>query len=473
LKLDANIEQIVEMAKGQGISRRDMLKFMSVGGAAAMLGSATQAEAATVAKAASSAKGKIVIVGGGLAGISVAAKLSSLLSNPDITIIDGGDVLDYQPGYTLIASGVYGPDDVSFKREDFIPSGVKWIKEYVTAFNPDANSVTTTSGQTITYDFMVLATGLQVNFGGIAGLSEDKIGKNGVACIYTLDGARKTWGLLQEFASKGGKGLFSSPATPIKCGGAPKKIQFLTDGYARKTGTRDKIDTTLCDNGGAFFGVKEYATAIEGWYKERGMNHKFGHNLTAIDTDAKKATFTHKYKEKGEYDEILKEHTMIEKSEEVVMDYDFIHITPPMSAPTVVKNSPLAWQKGSAAAGGWAEANKETLQHERYKNVFCIGDVAGIPMGKTGGSVRKQYVVMCQNLVDVMEGKAPSQKYGGYTVCPLIVDYGKVAMLEFDWSATPTPSLPFDPTKARWIYWVMKVYMLKPMTMYGMLAGKA
>ncbi len=473
MKLEKEIEQVIEMAKEQGISRRDMLKFMSVGGAAAMMGAATQASAATEAYAASGAKGKIVIVGAGLAGISVAAKLSGMLSNPDITIIDGGDVVDYQPGYTLIASGVYGPDDVSFKRADFIPSGVNWVKEYVTEFNPDENYVVTTSGQKISYDFLVVATGLQLNYGAVNGLSQDKIGQNGVASIYFLEGARKTWGQMQEFVNKGGEALFTDPATPIKCGGAPKKIQFLTDGYARKTGNRDKINTTFCPNGGAMFGVKQYAEAIEGWYKERGMNWKFKHNLTAIDTDAKKATFTSKYQVKGEYDEILKEYTMIDKVDEVVMDYDFIHVTPPMSAPDVVKNSPLAWQKGSAAAGGWVELNKETLQHARYANVFGLGDVAGIPMGKTGGSIRKQYKVMCENLVAAMEGKSLDAKYGGYTVCPLIVDYGKVALLEFDWSKEPTPSFPLDPTKARWIYWVMKVYMLKPMTMYGMLAGRA
>jgi len=95
-------------------------------------------------------------------------------------------------------------------------------------------------------------------------------------------------------------------------------------------------------------------------------------------------------------------------------------------------------------------------------------------MGKTGGSVRKQYKVLVDNMVASMEGKSslPS-RYGGYTVCPLITSIGTVMLAEFDWSKKPTPSFPLDPTQERWIWWLLKVYALKPMTIYGMLPGRA
>ncbi|MGP1450903.1 MAG: NAD(P)/FAD-dependent oxidoreductase [Wolinella sp.] len=468
MELKHALAEMDKELKKAGISRRDALKIFGLGGAALTL-----PVASTQAKASSSAKGRIVIIGAGLGGITVAARLSNALKNPDITIIDGGDKIDYQPGYTLVASGVYDGDDVVYDRAGLIPSGVKWIKEYVSEIDADGNSVTTSSGTKIPYDFLVVATGLVTDYSMIKGLDKDMVGSNGIASIYTLPTARKAFPQIKEFVNKGGVGLFSDPATPIKCGGAPKKIQFLIDDYARKEGKRDKIRTIFLPNGGSMFGVKEYATLIENLYKEKGMEYKLKHNLVSIDAQAKKATFLHSYTEKGKFDEILGEHEMINKSEEVVLDYDFIHVTPPMRAPTMVKDSVLSWKKGSAAAGGWLELTKETLQHPVYKNVFGIGDVAGIPMGKTGGSVRKQAPILVENLISVMEGKEPSAKYGGYTVCPLIVDFGRVAMLEFDWSATPTPSLPFDPLQPRWIYWVMKVYMLKPMTMIAMLKGYA
>lgn len=469
------MEQLIESAVSeldkQGISRRDALKMGGLG-AVAMMVAQNEASAATTSFA-SSAKGKIVIVGGGFAGLSIANKLNSSLSNPDITVIEPSEIVYYQPGYTLIAAGVYDSGDVVYKTADYIPSGGKWIKEKAMEFYPDENYLKTAGGQKVDYDYLVITTGITTNFDAIEGLSEDMVGKNGIGSVYTHKAAGDTWNELQKFCQQGGEGLFTHPNTPIKCGGAPKKIQFLTDGYARKIGTRDKINTTFLPNGGAMFGVKEYHDAIVGFYKERDMKWNYKHNLVAIDPGSKTATFEHTYQVDGAFDEVLGEREKITKKDKVDMKYDFIHITPPMSATPEIKASNLAWQKGAAAKGGFIEANKETLQHTRYKNVFCCGDVAGIPMGKTGGSVRKQYPVLTENLIATMEGKTPSAKYGGYTVCPLITGYGKVALLEFDWSKKPKPSFPFDPTVDRWIYWILKVYMLKPMTMHGMLRGRA
>ena len=109
-------------------------------------------------------KVKIVIIGGGAAGISMAARLKHWLDEPDITLIDPSDRQFYQPGFTLIASGVYQPEDVWKKQEDCMPSGIKWIKDSVAAVDPVWNQVTTKSNGKIPYDFLVLTPGLQCNW---------------------------------------------------------------------------------------------------------------------------------------------------------------------------------------------------------------------------------------------------------------------------------------------------------------------
>ena len=138
-----------------------------------------------------------------------------------------------------------------------------------------------------------------------------------------------------------------------------------------------------------------------------------------------------------------------------------------MAAPKEIASSPIG------SAKGWVPVNKETLQHVKYPNVFALGDVAAVPMGKTGGSARKQYKVVVNNLIAAMEGKDLEAKYDGYTVCPLITGLGTVMLAEFNWTKKPTPSFPLDPTKERWVMWFLKVYLLKPMTVYGMLKGRA
>jgi sulfide:quinone oxidoreductase len=461
----------------RGLSRRDALKIAGITTASFMLNpseskAATQLEAADV-------KAKIVIVGGGAAGCSMASLLAKKISNPNLTIIEPNEqsVL-YQPGQSLIGGGVWKKEDILDDSADYFPSEAKWLKESVVEFDPDNKKVITDKTGVIPYDVLVVTTGLQLNYDAIEGLSKDMIGANGIASIYFPDGAVKTWELMQDFIAKAknGKkvsGVFTHPNTPIKCGGAPKKIMYLTHARLVEAGARANTELTFYPNGGKMFGVPEYHEAIVKQFQARDMKWKYKHNLIAVDAKNKVATFEHHYLVKGEWDEDIEEYDMIPQVEKVEVPFDFLHVTPPMSAPDVVKKSPLAWQRGTAAKGGWIEVEKETLQHTRYPDVFALGDVAGIPMGKTGGSVRKQYAVAAQNILDHLAGKAPSEKYGGYTVCPLITGLGTVMLAEFDWSGKPTPSFPLDPTKERWIWWILKVYLLKPMYFYGMLKGRA
>ncbi|MDM5272594.1 FAD/NAD(P)-binding oxidoreductase [Sulfurovum sp. zt1-1] len=467
----------------EGISRRDALKLFGTGGAAALMATGTTG----CTGGSSNAKGKILIVGGGLAGMSTAARLTHYLSNPDITVIEPNEyATSYQPGQTLVGGGVWKKEELVYKTADYVPEGVTWIKEKAVEFDPENNTVTTSDGKKIQYDYMIVAAGLKLDFSQIEGLGINEtitsagdasavskiIGKNGLASIYFQQGSEDTWKEMQKFiaeakSGKKVKGVFTHPATAIKCGGAPKKIMYLTDARLREAGARENAELTFYPNGGNMFGIPEYHDAIVKQFEARDMKWNYHHNLVAVDPEKKIATFDHFWEEKGAWDEDLEEYTMETKHENVEVPYDFLHITPPMIAPEEIAKSPIG------SSQGWVPVVKETLQHVKFKNVFALGDIAAVPMGKTGGSARKQYKVVVENLISVMEGKEPKAQYGGYTVCPLITGLDTVMLAEFDWSKKPTPSFPLDPTKERYIWWLLKVYALKPMTQYGMLSGRA
>lgn len=386
---------------------------------------------------------KVVIVGGGTAGISVAARLK----NFDVTICEPSEKHYYQPLWTLVGGGIV-PKEMSERDEkDFIPSGASWVKEKVAEFLPEENAVKTESGQKIGYDFLIVSAGIQIDWGKVKGLPES-IGKDGVCSNYSYQTVDSTWEFIRNF--KGGNAIFTQPNTPIKCGGAPQKIAYLAEDYFRIHGIRDKVNVKFITGTPSIFGSPHYAPTLAKHCEETGIETKFKFNLTEIRAASKEAVFNH-----------------VETGEELIEKYDMIHVTPPMSAPDFIKNSPLANEQG------WVDVSKETLQHNKYKNIFGIGDSSSLPTSKTGAAIRKQVPVLVENLNNLAQGKPLTASYNGYTSCPLVTGYDSLIMAEFGYDLKPLETFPFDQNKERYSMYLVKRYVLPQLYWHGMLRGRA
>ena len=393
-------------------------------------------------------KHQILIVGGGAAGITVASQLQETHNNFDIAIIEPSDKHYYQPAWTLVGGGAYSAEATAKAEREVIPDGVTWIQDYCDRFIPESNQIITKSQQTITYDYLVVCPGIQIDWQKISGLTET-LGKNGVCSNYAYDQAPKTWETIQNFS--GGNALFTYPNTPIKCAGAPQKIMYLADEAFRKQGIRDKANIFYCTATPGIFGVPAYATPLMEIVERKGIELKTKHNLKAIDAQAKEALF---------------DVTTDKGTEEVAIKYDMIHVTPPMSSPDFIKNSPIANESG------WVDVDKYTLQHKKYPNIFSLGDASSLPTSKTAAAVRAEAPVLVENLLATMEEQALKAQYDGYACCPLVTGYGKVMLAEFDYDKNPSPSFPLDPTKERYSMWLLKKYGLPYLYWNRMLAGK-
>lgn len=422
------------------INRRKFLVSSAVLGAAGGLGIGAWEMSKLDTKA------RIVISGGGAAGIGVANRLQHLLSGAQITIVDPRDFHWYQPGQTLLLAGTYKTEaDVKSDNEHFVPSDVRWVKDSVSEYDPDNNRVITAGGESLAYDYLIVATGLELRYDWIEGLDTAAIGQGGVTSIYYSPeaGVASHKQALAFAKSGGGKALFTRPQGAMKCAGAPMKATNLVEYFARQAGQREDFDFQYMTSENFLFSVTDFNDRLTGIWADRGINANFQHTLKTVDLSAKTATFQTQNGDQS-------------------YDWDFIHIAPPMSPVASLRDSALADQDKYP---GYLEVDKYTLQHNRYSNVFGLGDTVGTPIGKTAASVKSQIPVVAENIRSVIEGKALEGKWGGYTSCPMILDVGHAMLWEFDYGMKPMTGLPFevvDPLKISELAWVMEKSLIRP-----------
>ncbi len=399
----------------------------------------------------------IVIAGIGLAGQAATHRLRKALPNAKITVIDGKKEHYYQPGYTLLATGVWkNAKKVIYDAGKLLPPGVNWIQSPVKAFSPETNTVLTENGESVNYDYLVVATGLRLGYDKIEGFDIDAVGQKGLGSVYASPQvALKTWDAMEAYGKTGGRAVMTLAPTFMKCAGAPLKMTFLVQDTLQRAGVgADRASIDFFAPGDAIFSVPWVVEDVVRRWSELPVSPQitYKRRLTAVDMDKKVATFHDP--DGTQYQE----------------DYDFLHVVPPMFAPDAVLNSDLSVKEGPQQ--GWLDVERYTLQHTRYKNVFGVGDVNGTPRGKTAATVKKSVPMVVHNLLQVINGKEPDQSFDGYTSCPLILRRGSAMLVEFDGDGNATPTIPgVNPLKNSYFAWYIEEFMLKPAYM-AVLKGK-
>ncbi len=372
----------------------------------------------------------LLIVGGGAAGVSAANNMRRQNASITIGLIEPSEKHYYQPGFTIIGGGAYTLKQATKAEKDLIHPSVIWIKDYAASFTPEKNTVILKSKEKITYDYLVVCPGLQLDWDKVKGLKET-LGKNNVCSNYSVEHVEYTWATIQAMES--GNAIFTQPPMPIKCAGAPQKIMYLAADRFRKKGILGKFNIEFYTATPGMFGVPFFAKALMKVVADYGIKTHFTSNLIAIDGKLKTATF---------------EVTEGDKKSEVTKPFDIIHVTPPQSAPDFIKKSPLA------NAAGWVDVHPKTLQHNKYPNIFGLGDAAGTTNAKTAAAVRKQVPIVVDNILNLMNAKAVAEKYDGYGSCPLTTSLNTVMLAEFAYDGKVTPSFPFlDPRENRSLWW--------------------
>ena len=392
---------------------------------------------------------RVLIVGGGTAGITVAAILRRRARDLDIAVVEPEQEHYYQPSLTLVGAGVYPLAKTHRPEASVIPPRVIWIRGAVKSFEPEKNSVRLHNGDAFTYEYLVVCTGVKLDWDKVIGLAET-LGTNGVCSNYSPTSVNYTWECVQKL-KPGDKIICTQPPLPFKCPGAPQKIAYLIADRLRRRGILKQCSIGFFTHAPAIFGVPYFARALVKVAARYGINVNYQQQLVAVNGNAKTATF-----------EFVGDNR---KSEKESVPFDLLHVTPPQSPHEEIKKSPLA------NAAGWVEVNQNTLQHVRFANVYSLGDVCSTPNSKTAAAVRKQAPVVANEIITAVAGKLVPGAYDGYASCPLTTAIGKVILAEFCYGGKVTPTLPLNPSKERWFGWWIKLTGLPLMYWHYMLKG--
>lgn len=434
-----------------------MLKFLGVGAGVVAIGGGTTAYGFTRKDTLSSLdadkckKLRFVVAGGSISGLTVAASLLRTVPGANITVIEPKKEHHYQPGYTLVAAGVYHPTDIIWDQKSLFLPGMRWVRDHVETFDPDNNRVITRSGDMIEYDYLVVGLGVEQDYSSVENYAK-AIGTPHVANMYDLALGMKFKDMARAFER--GKAVFTYPTGFVKCGGAPQKITWLSEDLWRSQGNRENIDIHFYSpQKGIFPIVPKIDKIITPMIEARGVTNHFNHTLRAIDISTRTA--------------ILEESLADGTTRELRQPYDLLHPMPRFRTPKPLRESSLT----AEGLGGQIDVDRQTLRHKRYGNIFGVGDCAATGAPKTAATVRKQAPAVVGNLIDLALNREPSHLYDGTSGCPLLTRYGRCMMFEFDYSGNLVNEWLYQSTKETRRWWNFKVYGLKPLYRHVMIKG--
>ncbi|KAI2475162.1 Sulfide quinone reductase [Pyrenophora tritici-repentis] len=365
---------------------------------------------------------KVVVVGSGSAGIAVSHQLlrKGIFSKNDIAIVDPATWHHYQPGWTLVGGGLKSKE--CFKRpiHELIGPKLKFYNKSVAAIHPGENYLSLGDGSKLAYDHLVLAPGIKIDYASVDGLSEAMANPDSpVSSIYSYDYCDKVSRNIQHM--KKGAALFTQPAGIVKCAGAPQKIMWLALDYWRRAGlyncspSRSAIQVTFATGMPTMFGVPKYSAVLDELREKRGVTGLFEHNLISINGNT--ATFERPGGGGGK--------------ELVNRNFDFLHVAPRNVPHSFIKESGL----GNEA--GYVDVDPHTLRHNRFHNIWSLGDAASLPTSKTMAAITSQAPTLTHNILCSLQGENLTSQYDGYTSCPLLTGEKQVLLAEFKYGGVP------------------------------------
>jgi len=383
-----------------------------------------------------------VILGAGTAGTIMANKLARALPEREwsITVVDRDNDHPYQPGFLFVPFHGYEPADIVRSRRRYLSRRVSFVEALVECIEPDRRKVRLKGGETVDYDFLIIATGTrpapEENEGMLGREWHRSVGE-----FYTLEGCTALQRQLDAFV--GGRLVVHISEMPIKCPVAPLEFAFLADAYFRAKGMRDRVEIEYVTPLSGAFTKPKAAELLGNFLTTRRIGLQPDFALARVDQEAKK----------------------IVSWDEREVPYDLLVTVPTNLGDSVIGASGLGDEMN------YIPTDKHTLLSKAAPNIFALGDATDLPSSKAGSVAHFQADVLFENILSVIAGRAPEAKFDGHANCFIESGDGQALLIDFSYDVEPLPGhypLPgvgpmsllkesrlnhFGKLMFKWVYW--------------------
>jgi sulfide:quinone oxidoreductase len=352
----------------------------------------------------------LVILGGGTAGTMIANKLRRRLSDDDwtITVVDRDDEHRYQPGFLFVPFEGYSHDKIVHSRQRSITEGVALVYDEVDRVSPDDDVVHLRSGRTLSYDYLVIATGTTPRPDQTPGMLGPEW-RHSIFDFYTLDGAEALATALDSFDH--GRLVVHIAEMPIKCPVAPLEFTFLAEAWLRARGLRDRVELA-------------YVTPLDGAFTQPVASARLGHMLEERKVDVVTDFMV---------ESIDPDRKVLVSYDEREVPFDLLVTVP------VNMGADFVGRSGLGDELQYVTVDKHTLQHTTYDNVFAVGDASNIPASKAGSVAHFSVEILVRNFLEHVAGRPMTESFDGHANCFVESGDDKALLIDFNYDTEPLP----------------------------------